>query len=273
MPFPPKYWSLAGVCLLVFAGLASGEAGLWPLDAFDRAITDAVPGLRSEFLNLLMLAVTALGDSRFLIFVACVTIFALLAARAWREAILFGVAFATMPLIVKLLKLTIARPRPTVDLYGGVESFSFPSGHATNAALIYGALALLALSVFRKLPGRMIAAAFTLLAVMVAVSRVYLGAHWPSDTFAGLALAGLGLVIISAIQDTLRLPGECVAWPVGSEIDTRRRALHPGRAGPDHRSLSALSPAHPSGSAGALHSPAQRLGSPRSGKHANRRAC
>ena len=189
MPFPPKYWSLAGVCLLVFAGLASGEAGLWPLDAFDRAITDAVPGLRSEFLNLLMLAVTALGDSRFLIFVACVTIFALLAARAWREAILFGVAFATMPLIVKLLKLTIARPRPTVDLYGGVESFSFPSGHATNAALIYGALALLALSVFRKLPGRMIAAAFTLLAVMVAVSRVYL-------------------------QDTLRLPDAARFIPV-----------------------------------------------------------
>ena len=214
MHFLPKYWTLAGVCLLVFAGLASGEAGLWPLDAFDRAITDAVPGLRSESLNLLMLAVTALGDSRFLIFVACVTVFALLAARAWREAILFAVAFAAMPLIVKLLKLTIARPRPTVDLYGGVESFSFPSGHATNAALIYGALALLALSVFRKLPGRMIAAAFALLAVMVAVSRVYLGAHWPSDTFAGLALAGLGLVIISAIQDTMRLPQAARFIPV-----------------------------------------------------------
>ena len=93
-----------------------------------------------------------------------------------------------------------------MDLYGGVESFSFPSGHATNSALIYGALALLALAVFRKLPGLLLAAAFALLAVMIAVSRIYLGAHWPSDTLAGLGLAGLMLTLMSVIQDELRLP-------------------------------------------------------------------
>ncbi|HAE95147.1 MAG TPA: hypothetical protein DCG65_11335 [Hyphomonas atlantica] len=199
-------WLCAGLSLILFAGLALGEAGLWPLDAFDRAITDAIPALRSESLNLLMLAVTALGDSRFLIFVSVVTIGALLIAKAWREAILFGVAFSLMPLIVKVLKVTIARPRPTVDLYGGVESFSFPSGHATNSALIYGALALLSLAVFRKLPGRLIAAAFALLAIMIALSRVYLGAHWPSDTLAGLGLAGLMLTIISIRHEEARLP-------------------------------------------------------------------
>ena len=102
--------------------------------------------------------------------------------------------------------MTIARPRPTVDLYGGVESFSFPSGHATNSALIYGALALLALAVFRKLPGRLLAAVFALLAVMIAVSRIYLGAHWPSDTLAGLGLASLMLTLMSVVQDELRLP-------------------------------------------------------------------
>ena len=75
-------WLCAGLSLILFAGLALGEAGLWPLDAFDRAITDAIPALRSESLNLLMLAVTALGDSRFLIFVSVVTIGALLIAKA-----------------------------------------------------------------------------------------------------------------------------------------------------------------------------------------------
>lgn len=199
-------WLCASLSLFVFAGLTSGEAGLWPLEALDRAVTDAVPALRTETLNLLMLAVTALGDSRFLIFVAIVTISALLAARAWREAILFGSSFMLMPVIVKLLKLTIARPRPTVDLYGGVETFSFPSGHATNSALIYGALALLSLAVFRKLPGRLIALAFALLAVMIALSRIYLGAHWPGDTLAGLALAGLMLVAVSVFQRPERLP-------------------------------------------------------------------
>jgi len=206
MHFSRTQWLCAALSLFVFAGLALGEAGIWPLEAFDRAITDAVPALRTETLNLLMLAITGLGDSRFLVFAASVTVLALLAARAWRETLLFGAAFALMPVIVKLLKMTIARPRPTVDLYGGVESFSFPSGHATNSALIYGALALLALAVFRKLPGRLLAAAFALLAVMIAVSRIYLGAHWPSDTLAGLGLAGLMLTLMSVVQDELRLP-------------------------------------------------------------------
>ena len=183
MHFSRTQWLCAALSLFVFAGLALGEAGIWPLEAFDRAITDAVPALRTETLNLLMLVVTALGDSRFLVFAASVTVLALLAAKAWREALLFGAAFALMPLIVKLLKMTIARPRPTVDLYGGVESFSFPSGHATNSALIYGALALLALAVFRKLPGRLLAAAF-----------------------AGLGLASLMLTLMSVVQDELRLP-------------------------------------------------------------------
>ena len=86
MHFSRTQWLLASVSLFVFAGLALGEAGLWPLEAFDRAITDAIPALRTETLNLLMLAVTALGDSRFLIFVALITVLALLAARAWRCA-------------------------------------------------------------------------------------------------------------------------------------------------------------------------------------------
>jgi membrane-associated phospholipid phosphatase len=230
-------WLCASLSLFVFAGLALGEAGLWPLEAFDRAVTDAVPALRTETLNLLMLAVTALGNTRFLVFVAFTTVVALLAAKAWREAILFGIAFTLMPLIVKLLKMTIARPRPTVDLYGGVESFSFPSGHATNSALIYGALALLALAVFRKLPGRLIAAAFVLLAIMIAVSRIYLGAHWPSDTLAGLGLAGLMLTLMSVIQDELRLPDAARFVPLVLILITAAFPLYLMVALPEARDL------------------------------------
>ncbi|HCX09786.1 MAG TPA: hypothetical protein DHU81_05415 [Hyphomonas sp.] len=237
MHFSRTQWLCASLSLLVFAGLALGEAGLWPLEAFDRAITDAVPALRTETLNLLMLAVTALGNTRFLVFVAFTTVLALLAAKAWREALLFGTAFTLMPLIVKFLKMTIARPRPTVDLYGGVESFSFPSGHATNSALIYGALALLALAVFRKLPGRLLALAFGVLAIMIAVSRIYLGAHWPSDTLAGLALASLMLTCVSAIQDELRLPEAARFVPVVLILITAAFPLYLLIALPEAREL------------------------------------
>ena len=93
MHFSRTQWLCASLSLLVFAGLALGEAGLWPLEAFDRAITDAVPALRTETLNLLMLAVTALGNTRFLVFVAFTTVLALLAAKSISMAALNPSAF------------------------------------------------------------------------------------------------------------------------------------------------------------------------------------
>ncbi len=204
----------AALCLTVFIALALGEAGIWQLDFLDRAITDEVPAHRTPLLNELMLIVTAFGDTRFLVLVGTLTVGALLIARAWKEAAVFASAFILTPIIVHLLKAALARPRPTVDLYGGVESFSFPSGHATNSALIYGALALLSMAVFRKLPGRFLAVAFATLAVLVAISRIYLGAHWPSDTIAGVALAGLVLTAIAAITEHDRLPGAARYVPV-----------------------------------------------------------
>lgn len=237
MRAPKASGFVAAFCLGLFVLLALGVQDFWPLDAVDRAMTDQVPPVRSPWLNELMLVITALGDSRFLILVSLVTIGALLLARAWKEAGIFAAAFALTPLIVKLIKSTIARPRPTVDLYGGVESFSFPSGHATNSALIYGALALLSLAVFRRLPGRFLAVTFALLAAMIALSRIYLGAHWPSDTLAGLALAGLVLSAIAALTAQDRLPNAARYVPLALFVLTAAFPLYLFLALPDAREL------------------------------------
>ena len=214
------YAAVAALSLIIITALALGVQDVWGLDHLDRMITDQVADLRTPLLNEVMLVITALGDSRFLILVSVVTIGALLIARAWKEAGIFAGAFLLTPLIVKLIKSTVARPRPTVDLYGGVESFSFPSGHATNSALIYGALALLSMAVFKRLPGRLLAVAFASLAIMIALSRIYLGAHWPSDTLAGLALAALMLTAIAALTEGDRLPDAARHVPVALMIVT-----------------------------------------------------
>lgn len=237
MTFKRHHWLAALFCLLLFSVIALGIARAWPIDGADRAVTDAVPGLRNPVLNEIMLIITALGDSRFLILVAVLTIVALAAAKAWKEAAVFGAAFCLMPLIVKLLKAAIARPRPTVDLYGGVETFSFPSGHATNSALIYGAIALLCLQAFRKSRGTALAVAFVLLAVLIAISRIYLAAHWPSDTIAGLALAGLMLTGISAMTENDRLPHATRYVPIALAALTAAFPLYLLVALPDAREL------------------------------------
>ena len=183
----------AAVCVLVLALLAAGIAGLWDIDSFDRPITDHVPGLRNPALTNMMLFASAFGDAVYLWFMGPLILVALGVYRNWRALAVYSAAFVLAPIIVRLIKGWVARPRPTVDLYGGVEAFSFPSGHATNSTLIYGALALLAFMTLKGAVRWSVVGLLSFLILLIAASRVYVGAHWPSDTLAGLALGGLML--------------------------------------------------------------------------------
>lgn len=108
------------------------------------------------------------------------------------------VAMAVSPL-AELSKLISRRPRPET-LY--VESmrfktFSFPSGHSYISALIFGFLAVAASS--WQPYGWIIAIFLVMMILLVGISRVYLGAHFPSDVLAGWTLGGVMLYIISKV--------------------------------------------------------------------------
>ena len=102
-------------------------------------------------------------------------------------------SFVGNVILNSLLKLLFARPRP--NLFPPVvteTSFSFPSGHAMTAVAVYGLLSLLLWQRGRH--------SWALLAglwvPLVALSRVYLGVHYPSDVLASLALGTVWLVIV-----------------------------------------------------------------------------
>jgi undecaprenyl-diphosphatase len=109
-------------------------------------------------------------------------------------------------------KLLVGRPRPAVHhLEMVVTGLSFPSGHATQASAFYLAVLIVVLA---GKPRREVAWAATIstlvLIVGVAVSRVYLGVHYPSDVAAGVLLGATWSVLATRLlrgRGTIRHAG------------------------------------------------------------------
>lgn len=86
-------------------------------------------------------------------------------------------------------KLAVARARPVLpDPISHARGPSFPSGHATGSAAFYLALAVLLLSLAPRLHRSFLALLVVVVPVVVAVTRVLLGVHYPTDVAAGLLL-------------------------------------------------------------------------------------
>jgi undecaprenyl-diphosphatase len=120
---------------------------------------------------------------------------AIVAAVLWRSGhrwrglrfVIFG---AVGEIFYILTKLLMQRPRPTVVSHlSGAGGFSFPSGHAMLAPILWGVGLWLLGDLTGSRAGRI--ACMTLaviIALGIAVSRVYLGVHYPTDVVGGLAL-------------------------------------------------------------------------------------
>lgn len=115
----------------------------------------------------------------------------------------FGVVFAELLALLSfagntVIKNITQRSRPDT-LYAQnmkIKSYSFPSGHAFGSVVIYGLLAYL---VFSRLPepwNYIVTTILVSLIILIGVSRVYLGAHFPSDVLAGWLLGGSCLSLI-----------------------------------------------------------------------------
>ena len=131
--------------------------------------------------------ITALGSVSVLVLIVAATVIYFLLVGKARTALFIFLAVASGQALSSLLKIGISRPRPELVSHLATEtSMSFPSGHAMLSTVTYLTLGTLAA---RFLRGRVTRAYVLSLAVlvtlMVGVSRVYLGVHWPSDVLAG----------------------------------------------------------------------------------------
>ncbi|NIE75611.1 phosphatase PAP2 family protein [Pantoea sp. Ap-967] len=236
LPLPDGFWLDAGIIagtLAVLIGLSLNSsvrdqrhgtrliAGLsfialtavflgWPyLQAFDQGVMTLVQEHRSQMIDGAVVLVTRLGDFKTQFYLGGVLTGLLLLTRQWRHALFAGGTLIGTALANGSLKWLFARARPEV-LSDPLTSYSMPSGHSSASFAFFLTLAVLA---GRGMPPRM-RLTWVLLgcipALAIALSRVYLGAHWPTDIMAGALLAccvcALSLTLVQYRQPLTAMP-------------------------------------------------------------------
>lgn len=156
--------------------------------ALDEAVLEVFHRGRTPARSTAWSAITDAGDSLFLIPAAVGIGLAWRSRRGdWLGLQLLAGAYLGGAMLHWIAKPVVGRQRPGADIAFTIESgLSFPSGHASQASAFWTALALLALAVASRHAWRaVIAATGASVVVLVATSRLYLGAHWITDVVAG----------------------------------------------------------------------------------------
>ncbi|MBI6619533.1 MULTISPECIES: bifunctional DedA family/phosphatase PAP2 family protein [Pseudomonas] len=204
---------IASVGLVILIGMF---IGFRYLTAFDQGLIALVQEHRSATLDEIAVTFTLIGELRYMLIVCSLVTGLLLLARQWRQAIFAGGTMLLTALANTGLKLFFARVRPEI-LSEPLTSYSMPSGHASGAFALFLSLAILA---GRGQPPRLRLTWLllgSLPALAIALSRVYLGAHWPSDIVAGAMLAATvcaAVLWLSQRQEPLRAMSPKVWWLV-----------------------------------------------------------
>ncbi len=177
--------------LWLFAELADEVHEMEEL-VFDDALLLRLNAMATPARDAFFLAVTRIGYQYGVIPGDILVSLALFALRRWREAVFASLSFAGSALLNMATKQVFQRERPSLwESIAPESTFSFPSGHAMGSITLAAVLVLLAWPTRWRWPVLVAAVAFTLL---VGVSRIYLGVHYPSDILGGWA-AGLAWVV------------------------------------------------------------------------------
>jgi membrane-associated phospholipid phosphatase len=190
----------SGLCVYVLAAVLAGH---YEYFAWDLRLSRAIQSLNAPWVKPLMVWVSALGSGWIAVALALGAGLGLLSLRLRIEGLICLAGLGLGRLVTSLLKLISGRPRPNdslVQIIGGFHELSFPSGHAIFFVELFGFLFFLIYVLAKR--GLARTAALVILAVLivlVGVSRIYLGAHWPSDVIGGYIAGSLWLMIMIEI--------------------------------------------------------------------------
>ena len=195
---------IAAGLLLLIGWLVTGPARPYAA-SFDGSIRSSIRQMQSPLWTSLFLPLTKFGSTIYLIIAGSIVGIAFLYLRWFRAFWLFILAMAGQAILHNGAKLLIARVRPSALIgYQSIESFSFPSGHALSSLCLYASVVWL---ITNRLENSAIKAALwivmVLFVILIGLSRLYIGVHFPTDVLAGWLAAAIWT---AAVVSTDRKP-------------------------------------------------------------------
>jgi len=179
------------------------------LDTIDRPIARWVASIRTPALTDVFTVGSHLGDNVVVFGLAAIAA-ALTVRRCKYLAIALLGAAAVRPAVEFVLKAVIDRARPDISPMGHFQGPSHPSGHPMAAASLWGLMpAFMAVHVRSRFVWWATVAASGVIITVVAMARVYKGAHYLTDVVAALAWAGLYLACVQGLFDRLHHERDC----------------------------------------------------------------
>lgn len=163
----------------------------------DMAVFDLVQKHTNEANTKAMLAITHLGNHKFLVpaNLSLIFYFLFVSKRTWFSIRVASIALSSLGLMV-LLKQLFKRNRPAIPLLHPVKGKSFPSGHAMMSMTFYGLLIYISSRTLKSaLLKGILTPSLIALILMIGYSRVYLRVHYASDVAAGYIIGLLWLLV------------------------------------------------------------------------------
>jgi PAP2 family protein len=197
---------LITVVILTFLFLSQGYTNI--LKPFDLKIISYIQSLENEYLTVFYKMITIIADTYQSAIITILLVTFLYFKKHYREALFLAITMTTCGLAMPLLKNIFSRERPNFYRLIEISGYSFPSGHTTSATTMYLTLAIILLSIMKKLNKYFVFSIAVLGIVIIGGSRIYLGVHYPTDVMAGICL---GISIVSTVY--------CLYYSNSSEED------------------------------------------------------
>jgi undecaprenyl-diphosphatase len=205
---PLAIWLIAGAMFAAIEALGLIVSGNPSITNAETNAVVAVNGFHAPALDAIAQFIDVVFGPRFAVLVAVLAVvIAGMVGRSWWTALRMALLIAIPWAAADVIKVIIQRPRPDMSLLAHpilVEptSFSYPSGHTAFATAL-GMSTVVMLAGWRYRAAAIVVAA--VVALTTAWSRMYLGAHYPTDVLGSLLLVSVWCLCLGALMRNSRL--------------------------------------------------------------------